>query len=115
MIKDLVKGAIHIKMGSTSRNDLISKGEFSYAVGLALSILKEEKTLKDEVLTMETISQIKTKVVEKVQKAYDGGGYERKYKTLFYMIIECKLDGEMTEELRELILMGYNNLRKTIG
>lgn len=109
MIKDLVKGAIHIKMDSTARNDLISKGEFSYAVGLASSILKADKSLVDEVLAMETVSQIKDRVMENVQKAYDGGDYEQKYKTLFYMIIECKLDGEMTEELRELILIGYNN------
>jgi len=111
MVKDLVLNAVKIKMNCTTRNDLISKAEYSCAVGIAFRSMKRDKDDLQSILKMTTISEIKASIVEIVRIAYEQptNSESEAIKTLFHMLLECKIDGEMSEELQEVMLMGYEN------
>jgi hypothetical protein len=106
MIYDLVKTAVHIKMKCITRNDLISSAEFCYAVGYCMNLLKMHKEFIEEVMSMNTVHDIREKmktIIEPKIKAFDK---DRDNQRLLYMVMECKLEKDLDAELKGLIQMG---------
>ncbi|HIT89885.1 MAG TPA: DUF3837 family protein [Candidatus Merdenecus merdavium] len=107
MVYDLVEGAVITKMESKHRNDLISLGEYCYASGYALHTMKAPQKLFVEALECKTLKELKEKIktfIEPKQKEYED---VHRMDTLIYMLLNCKLEGDLNEELRGLIEFGF--------
>lgn len=106
MVFDLVKDAVKRKMGFNTRNDFISYPEFMFGTGYALFILEASKEMIDQVYELNTVHEIREKMKEIILPILGSWTGKEEEKRLFSMVIECKLEGEVTKELKELMEWG---------
>lgn len=106
MVKDIVKSAIMIKLKCKSESPLISPAEFCCASGVAVKVLGLDDEFAMHLRTFGTVGEMKAVLfpkLEAVEAQYQDDGVNKR---LLHLLLSCKVEGEVTDEIREIFDMG---------
>lgn len=103
MILELVKSAVETKITCKAESPLISEAEYCYAAALALKRLEQTELLR-QVKDKHAIADLRQLVEPVFQAAYEVRQKEPQMERLLHMLIGSRVEGEIKEEVRELLL-----------
>lgn len=106
MILSIIRDAIHIKMRLRNESPLISVPEFCYAAGLACSIMEMDAEQTNTFSKSDDFQELK-QTIQHLVKESDKFSDDLEETRLQSLIVSCRIDGEMSDEGRELFEMGY--------
>lgn len=108
MVKDIVKSAIMIKLKCKSESPLISPAEFCCAAGVAVKVIGLDDEFAEHFRAMGTVEEMKEILfpkLEAVKEEYQDDGVNQR---LLHLLLSCKVEGEVTDEIREIFDMGMH-------
>lgn len=107
MVLELVKEAIHIKLTCKSESPIISPAEFCFAAGYALKLIESQTDFAQEVRLKTTINEMKMLITAPLNKVQEQYKEDPQASRLVRLLLTCKVEGEVSEELRKLFDMGF--------
>lgn len=108
MVKDIVKSAIMIKLKCKSESPLISPAEFCCASGVAVKALGLDDEFAMHLRTFGTVGEMKAVLFPKLEAVEDQYQDDGVNKRLLHLLLSCKVEGEVTDEIREIFDMGMH-------
>lgn len=102
MILSIVRQAVQFKLKSRSESPLISEAEYCCACGEGLRTLGNPDNLLDRVKNMAQVKEVQELVNPYFQEALDKEEENSVKKRLFHLLVYCRVEGEITEEIRVL-------------
>lgn len=106
MVLDLVKQAILLKLVSKSESPIISPAEFCYASGYALHLIGSSEEIIQNTRAKNTIPEMMNAVFPQLESVQEQYKQDPANGRLLHLLLTCKVDGNVTDELRELFDMG---------
>lgn len=102
MVLSIVRQAVQFKLRSRSESPLISEAEYCCACGEGLRILGNPENLLEKVKTMNQIKEVQDLTNPYFQEALAKEEEHSIKKRLFHLLVYCRVEGEITEEIRVL-------------
>lgn len=108
MVKDIVKSAIMIKLKCKSESPLISPAEFCCAAGVAVKVIGMDDEFAMHLRSMGTVDEMKKVLFPKLEAVKGEYQEDEINKRLLHLLLSCKVEGEVTDEIREIFDMGMH-------
>ena len=103
MIPELVKQAVQIKMTCKSECPLISEAEYCHACARALKELNAPDDLVQELHQASSVEEARGELTPYFRKRREEYAGQPALYRLFNLLIHCRVEGEITDEIRKLM------------
>lgn len=108
MVKDIVKSAIMIKLKCKSESPLISPAEFCCAAGVAVKVIGLDERFVNKFRSLDSVAEMKEVLFPELEAVKEEYQEDAVNKRLIHLLLSCKVEGEVTDELREIFDMGMH-------
>ena len=102
MVLSIVRQSVQFKLKSRTESPLISEAEYCCACGEGLRALGNPDGLLERVKVMSQVKEVQDLTNPYFQAAMEQEEEKSVKKRLYHLLVYCRVEGEITEEIRVL-------------